>query len=317
MSERLRVGVIGCGGRGRAHLAILRGFPDVEIAAVCDVRREAVETVGKEFGVAERYIEVGAMLDEAKLAAVIVATAVTQNAPAALCCLERGVPTLLEKPPGMSVAETTALRDAAARTGATAMVGWNRRFHPMILQAREAIGARGPVTQVLGEFHKSMARLEATRAFPEAVYESMLLESPIHAVDLVRAIAGAEVVEVHSLCRRAASRYRDVHGALIGFANGCVGHLIANYTTDARLERYEIHGHWISAYLEGVNQGELVYEGQRVPLDPGTGSNGTREQNRYFLDCVAERRPIALPAADLDEAIKTMELAEAILAGTR
>jgi predicted dehydrogenase len=96
-----------------------------------------------------------------------------------------------------------------------------------------------------------------------------------------------------------------------------VGHLIANYTTDARLERYEIHGHWISAYLEGVDQGELVYDSQRVPLDPGTGSNGTREQNRYFLDCVAARRPVALPAADLDEAIKTMELAEAILAGTR
>jgi hypothetical protein len=36
-----------------------------------------------------------------------------------------------------------------------------------------------------------------------------------------------------------------------------------------------------------------------------------------LLDCVAQRRPVMLPAADLDEAIKTMALAEAILAGTR
>jgi predicted dehydrogenase len=317
MGERLRVGVVGCGGRGRTHLAILREFADVEVAAVCDVRREAVEAAGEKFGVVGRYTELDAMLEQARLAAVIVAATITENARVATRCLEHRIPTLLEKPPGMSLAETTALRDAAARTGTLAMVGWNRRFHPLVVQTHEAITARGPVTQVVGEFHKSMAQIVAARAFPAEVLDAQLLESPIHAVDLVRAVAGAEVVEVHSLVRRAASPYRDVHGALIGFANGCVGHLIANYTTDARLERYEIHGHWISAYLEGVSRGEIVRDGERVPLDPGTRSNGTREQNRYFLDCVAERRPIALPAADLDEAIKTMELAEAILAGIR
>jgi hypothetical protein len=36
-----------------------------------------------------------------------------------------------------------------------------------------------------------------------------------------------------------------------------------------------------------------------------------------FLDCVRDCRPIELPAANLDEAVKTMELAEAILQGLR
>src|SRR6266542_3567859 len=110
MGERLRVGVVGCGGRGRVHLSLLREFPDVETAAVCDVRREVVEAAGAEFGAAGRHTELDAMLDQAGLDAVIVATSVVQNAPAAQRCLEAGLPTLLEKPPGMSVAETTALR---------------------------------------------------------------------------------------------------------------------------------------------------------------------------------------------------------------
>ena len=40
-------------------------------------------------------------------------------------------------------------------------------------------------------------------------------------------------------------------------------------------------------------------------------------RDRYFLDCIVDDRPVSLPAAMLDESVKTMELAEAILAGLR
>ena len=52
------------------------------------------------------------------------------------------------------------------------------------------------------------------------------------------------------------------------FANGCVAQISANYTTDARLERYEIHGRDISAYLEGIHGGEFVCDGERRPVEP-------------------------------------------------
>jgi predicted dehydrogenase len=291
----------------------LRDFEDVAIVGVCDVRQEAAEATGEAFGVAGRFTDAEAMLAAVAPDAVLVAATVTENARVASLPLSRGIPTLLEKPPGMSAAETRALRETARRAGAMAMVGWNRRFHPMIVEARAAIAARGPMTQVVGEFHKSMARIIAAEAFPPDVLDRQLLESPIHAVDLVCTVAGSPVAEVQSLTRRAASPYRDVHGALIRFENGCVGHLIANYTTDARLERYEFHGHGISAYLEGVDRGELVSDGTRRPLTASSG--GTREQDRYFLDRVRDGRPAGPPAADLDEAVATMELADALLAG--
>ena len=40
-------------------------------------------------------------------------------------------------------------------------------------------------------------------------------------------------------------------------------------------------------------------------------------QAQFFVDCIREDRPVGLPAANLDEAIKSMQLAEAILAGLR
>jgi hypothetical protein len=45
----------------------------------------------------------------------------------------------------------------------------------------------------------------------------------------------------------------------------------------------------------------------------GAGDGGTTEQLRYFTDAVLSNRPIDLPAANFDEAIKTMIVAEKTL----
>ena len=312
--SNLRVAVIGCGGRGRGHMKILSQFDDTDLVAVCDPVEAARNNAADAFNVPNRYESIDELLDSESLDAIFVATPAHLNGEAALPCFERGVHTLLEKPPGMSVSETVALRTAAEQTGAKGMVGWNRRFHPIIVEAKRQVTARGPVTQIVGEFHKSITRL--TGRFPEHLMDNMFLETPIHALDAIRAIAEADVQEVHSVVQRAISDYKDVHAALILFDNGCVAQHIANYTTDARLERYEIHGRDISAYLEGVSHGTIFCDGTQHKLtEAGTG--GTVEQNRYFLDCVKSDTPVSLPAANLDEAVKTMQLAEDILDGLR
>jgi predicted dehydrogenase len=307
--------VVGFGRRGRTHTRILNGLEDTRVAAVCDISEEARDAASQEFGVAKCYADVDRMLDAEELDAVFVVMPAHLNAEFALPCLRRGANTLLEKPPGLSAAETAELRDAAAESGAKAMVGWNRRFHPVIVRARSMVEARGPVTQLVGEFHKSIKEYVDSGRYPEHLLANILLESPIHSIDLIRAIAGSEVAEVHSVVRRVASDYRDVHAALVLFENGCVAQLTHNFTTDARLERYEIHGRGISAYLEGVTDGVVVCDGERHPLG-ASATNGTEEQARFFLDCVRNDTPVTLPAADLDEAVKTMELSEAILAGS-
>ena len=312
----LRVAVIGCGSRGRGHMKILSEFDDTTLVAACDPVEAARNDAADRFNIPNRYENIEALLDSETLDAIFVATPAHLNGEAALPCFERGVHTLLEKPPGMSVSETVALRSAAERTGAKGMVGWNRRFHPIILEAKRRVTERGPVTQIVGEFHKSITRLAQSGKFPEHLMDNMFLETPIHALDAIRAIAEAEVQEVHSVVQRTISDYKDVHAALILFDNGCVAQHIANYTTDARLERYEIHGRDISAYLEGVSHGTVFCDGTQHKLtEAGTG--GTVEQDRYFLDCVKSDTPVSLPAANLDEAVKTMQLAEDILNGLR
>ena len=311
----IRVGIVGCGDRGRGHMRVLQTFDDVELAAVCDPFAASRDQAGAEFEIARRYKTVEAMLDAEELDAAIVATPAHLNAPSALSCLARGIDTLLEKPPGLSLDETHALKEAAAQSGARGMVGWNRRFDPHVNRVRREVGTRGPIYQLVGQFHKSMSSIIASGRFPEQMMDNFLFETPIHSIDLVRHLAAASVAEVHSYVRRV-SAYKDVHAALVIFENGCVAQISANCTTDARLERYEIHGRDISAYLEGIRGGEFVCDGERRPVEP-EGPDSTHAQARYFVNCVKESRPIAAPAADLDEAVATMELAVAIMDGLR
>jgi len=312
--RRLAIGIVGCGARARSHMHALSTFDDATMVALCDLVPVVRDAVGDEFDIAHRYGDVEEMLDCETLDAVFVATPPHINAKAALPCLERGVHTLVEKPPGMSVAEAKSLRDVSLRTGAKGIVGFQRRFHPMVVEARRRVEERGPIVQLVGEFHKSMTREAARGKFDSAVLERILLETPIHSIDLLRVLANSDVAQVHSVLRRSFHRYIDVYAAQIVFENGCVAHLIANYTTDARLQRYEIHGREISAYLEGISEGVVVSDGQREVLTMGDGDD-TTSQARFFLDCIKDDKPITLPAATLDEGIKTMQLAESILAG--
>ena len=312
----LRVAVIGVGPRGLNHLDAIDGFDDVTLAAVCDPSDEARNAVAAKYAPEAAYTSVDEMLDAETLDAAVVATPPHLNAVAALPCLRRGVSTMLEKPPGLSTAETEELRDAAAASGALGMVAWNRRFHPMVVAAREMVESRGPIAQIVGEFHKSITHIAEWERYTPEVMDNMLYETPIHAFDLVRALAASEVTQVHSVVQRRFSVYKDVHAALVEFENGCVAQLTASYTTDARLERYEIHGRDVSAYLEGIRQGHVMRDGGRVEIE-NTGLNGTVEQARYFFDAVRDGTPIGPPAADLDEAVKTMELLAAIMAGLR
>jgi len=313
--DKVKVGVIGIGNRGKGHIRILSEYEDVELAAVCDPIPDNRDAVATEYGIPGRYEDLNVMFDEAGLDAVFVTPTAHLNGTLALPGIERGIHTMVEKPPGLTVAETQALKDAADKSGAKVVVGWNRRFHPVVTQARKAILDQGSVTQLVGEFHKSISQQVSSGAFPELMHDQLLLETPIHAIDTVRFLADSDVKEVHSIVRRSMSKYRDVHAALVEFENGAVGQLVNNYTTGGRLERYEIHGHDVSAYMEGIKGGTVIFQGEETELVKGP-TGGTEEQDRYFIDCVKNDTPVGPPAADLSEAVKTMKLAEEILGGT-
>src|SRR5260370_24018242 len=130
MTERLRVGVIGCGLVAQVmHLHYLRELSDrYEIAAVCDLSPELCEAAAHEDGVAAQYHDWQELVAH-PLDAVFVLTS-GSHAPAAIAAAKAGRHVLVEKPMCFTIVEGQAMIDAAEASGVTLMVAYNKRYDP-------------------------------------------------------------------------------------------------------------------------------------------------------------------------------------------
>jgi virulence factor len=332
--EKLRVGVIGTGRIAEgSHLPCLVQFPDVELV-LCEVVEERLQAVAKQFGIRETRTDYHEMLERDKPDAVFVLTPPAGTYSVARDCLEAGVATLMEKPPGMTTDETRDMLAVARRSRAPAMVGLNRRFQPLINRAKAMVEANGPIATVIVEFYHFHFGILRSLGTTEKVIQNVLTTGCIHSIDLIRYLCG-NVTEVYADVNNYYDEQLDSFIAMLRFENGATGIFHNHFLGEVRAEKLTMHGRRASAFLEGlatkcvVHQDDYSYELKNVqhadpsapqgavgrPINPYI--NGWWDQDRYFIDCVKEGRAIGHPAANLEEAVRSMELIDLIRAGTR
>ncbi|MGH2387108.1 MAG: Gfo/Idh/MocA family protein [Chloroflexota bacterium] len=222
--DRVRVGVVGCGGVAQVmHLPYLRELDDrFQITALCDLSPGVLDAVGDYYGVAARYTDFRRLVEH-DLDAVLVLTP-GSHAPAAIAAAECGRHVLVEKPMCFTLREADAMIGAAEGAGVTLMVAYMKRYDAGYRFAQQAVrrlkGLRAvevhiwhPSEPQYLAHHRisraadvSAATLRALRAernalIEEAVgdvpdwlayaYEEVLLGSIIHDINAMRGLIGA------------------------------------------------------------------------------------------------------------------------------
>jgi len=123
-NSRIHLGIIGCGGMGRANLGECARHADVVVTAACDVwpeRRDAVVNQFKE--TCRGYGDFRKMLQQPDLDAVIIATPPHWHTLQAVAAAEAGKDIYLQKPMTLHVAESFAVRNAVRKHGVICQVG--------------------------------------------------------------------------------------------------------------------------------------------------------------------------------------------------
>jgi predicted dehydrogenase len=137
VSGKLRVGVVGAGWWAVAnHIPILKSRPDVELVSVCRIGGAELAKVQSAFGVPYGAEDFAAMLDEAPMDALVVASPHSLHGMHAIAALEKGIHVLVEKPMTVSASEARAIAGLAREKSRHVLVpyGWN--FKPYFAQAR-------------------------------------------------------------------------------------------------------------------------------------------------------------------------------------
>lgn len=113
----LRLGIFGGGPRGEDHMENFSKIKGVHLEAICDPIENVRTKLVKRFEIANQFENIEQMINASSLDAVIICVPAQLNFDTALICMESGLDTLLEKPPGMRLEETQKLREVADSAG--------------------------------------------------------------------------------------------------------------------------------------------------------------------------------------------------------
>ena len=146
MTEKIRIGVIGCGA-GRFHAQQYASMPDVELVALAGLEPDRCRQIAEQHHIPHVYGDYAELVARPDVDGVSVCVPNHLHAPMTIAALEAGKHVLVEKPLAASVAEGEAMAEAAARTGRVLMTVFNRRFRndSQIVKRHVEAGALGQI----------------------------------------------------------------------------------------------------------------------------------------------------------------------------
>lgn len=316
MTAGVRIGVIGAGAMGAAHLAAYAALPDVRIVGIATRSQERGAALAARFGAERVFPDAASLLDTARPDGVSIATRDDEHVAPTLAALERGVAVLLEKPIAGDVAGAEAIAEAAHRTGIRLMPGHILRFAPPYrrLHAEVATGRIGTPVGIAARRDRT-THIHAAYAHVHPAFLTC-----VHDIDLALWVSGSRIVRVRAIeHRRPGDPQPDIVWAHAELESGAIASFSTAYLhpPDAAIttsDRFEVYGSEGVAVVDLTTPELLVHaRGTTSPdwlIGIGDGTGAMLEEVRHFVDVV---RGLAAPIVTVDEALAGIRVADAIV----
>jgi predicted dehydrogenase len=323
----MRFAIVGCGLIGQRRAAAIAGLGHLTTLAV-DLSKERAVEVAEHWG-ARSSTDVRAAVEAADVDAVVIASSHAELSAIAVACLEAGKHALVEKPGGRNLAEVRAVADAAAATGRVAKVGYNHRFHPALLKAREIVdrGGLGPLMFIRGRYgHGGRPGYEKEWRFERAISGGgQLIDQGSHLIDLAHWFLG-EFTDVQAALRTFFwnAEVEDNVFLTLSTAEGRIAWLHATWTEWKNMFSLEIYGREGKLEINGLGGSYGVESLTFYRMLPGMGPPETTRWEYPFIDRSWEtetaefiaainegRRPIG----DAADAVGSMSVIERVYQG--
>jgi predicted dehydrogenase len=236
MSDKIKWGVIGCGG-----IAARRTIPEfksmvsnAELVSVMDIDPRRAEEVARKFGV-PHWCGTEAELLQQDVQAVYIATPQNVHCRQTVQAALAGKHVLCEKPIAITSQEVDEMAAACAKGGVKFMLAWCMRQNVYNKKMRDLVQS-GALGQMV------MGRAQLTCWYPpipgawrqdaSISHGGALIDMGTHCLDLLEWIMGSDIVEVTGfqdlLVQKYPTKIEDTSTIILRFANGAHG-IVDNY----------------------------------------------------------------------------------------
>jgi len=293
--SRIRFGLIGAGSHVKdALLPALKGIADAEIVSVCTQRGINAKALAARVGAASCTTDYRDVLQDASVNAVIIGTRHNLHAPIVLAALAAGKHVFVEKPLCLTEAELdeiAALYAEKMKSGLRLAVGFNRRFSPHFVKAKEFLFGRS--NPLVMSYRVNAGALPAEHWTQDpAVGGGRIVGEGCHFVDYLQELCGGRVVSVQAsaIARHGSGIVQDQAILSLKFSEGSVGTVVyaAGGDTTLAKERCEAFGDGKSIVMDDFARSEFFARGRRTVFKTGRRDKGFAPQMAAFCRSLLE-----------------------------
>ena len=249
--------MVGVGYLGRFHALIYGRMPGVELAGVVDRDPGRAQAVASEAGCAA-LPDPETLCERVDAVSIVVPTSL--HLEVARPFLERGIPTLLEKPIAATYEEARQIVDLAETRGTLLQIGHLERFNAGVMALAGYIRhPRFIEAQRLGVF--------VERATDVDVVSDLM----IHDIDIVLSLVPSRLSRIAAVGTPVLTEHVDIANARLEFEDGSVANVVASRVSTKKLRQMRVFSE--EGYLSlDFNSGEI----ERAYTRPGP--DGTRDE---------------------------------------
>ncbi len=199
--SKIKVGVVGTGFIGPAHIEALRRLPNVEVTALCEVNLELATSKAAQLGI-ERPCTFEQLLAMDDIVCVHVCTPNFLHYSQSKAALQAGKHVVCEKPLSKDLHEAEELVALAKETGLVNAVHFNLRYYPLVRQMKtmREKGDLGDVYSIIGSYLQDWLFYETDynwRLEPDKSGDSRAIaDIGSHLMDVLEYITGLKTLEV-------------------------------------------------------------------------------------------------------------------------
>jgi predicted dehydrogenase len=314
--DQIVIGFVGAGNYASSMLLPrLAKLPEASLAHVATTKSLSAVNAQQKFGFITASTDSDSVFEDASLDAIFIVTRHASHAKLVCRALATGKAVFVEKPLALTREETDQVAEAIAETGNDRlMVGFNRRFAPLLTTMRKDFGAAAATASTRYLVNAGPLAKDSWYLNEEAEGSRFAGEGG-HFIDTLAWWAESLVEEVYAV---SGSERGDVQ-ATFRFGNGATGAIAYLTGGNARFpkETMDVTGGGRSARLDNFREAAVwAASGKSAAKARGGQDKGQQSEMKAFVDAVRTGGPMPISAESLLATTRaTIAVGESLLSG--